>query len=227
MYASLGKFLLTTLAIAPGSFATSLNVFYSSSSNTQAQQQTTSCAFAKNVKYQLKLSISQESTWLVTGELLKDTQVVCKLSIIPRNVPSNFFSQTFTYVLSQSSTGTGVQRSINAIDESMSVSVSKMGVTCTKESCSSATTARPTTTKNSSSFSIGILASIVAVGGGLFVIVVLTIIIVVAVVVKKRKRRVELYEPSAEEQESEVIETDEQEQIIYDAFQNNKEDTYY
>jgi hypothetical protein len=222
MYVRSGKFLQVALSITPGSLATSISVRYSS--DTTPQQQTLACSFLKQVQYLLKLRIYQETSWMVRAELLQGSSLVCAASLVPSNVPSNFFSDTFTYVLSQSGTGTPVQRDNSAADENMSIQISKMGVECTKGTCASVAptnTQKPSTTSGTN---VGVIAAVIAVIGGIVVLSVIIVVIAIAVFIKKKSKKINVYldtqpevEPDATSPEEEMQQT-----TVYDAFANQQ-----
>jgi hypothetical protein len=228
MYAVAGKYLLTTLSISPTTLATSISVYFSVSNDTRTLQNTVTCNFNKGVKYTLRLSIAKENSWLVIGDLSSGTTSICKVSVTPENVATSFFEQTFTYVLSQSSSGTAVQRNIRAVDESIAIQVSKMGVECTKGNCaSSAPSAAKTPSSASSTLNVGIVAAVIAAVGGVLVVSLLVVVVMAAVIVKRRqKNRVKTYTHEEQKEEEEIYSDDEQNSnlILYEAFQAHNDE---
>jgi hypothetical protein len=220
------KYILGTLSIKPVTLATELMLAYSLSNVTTPQTRNGPCVFAKNVKYNLKIRIEQVLTvWTVKGELLNNANVVvCALSLVPAGFNAkSFFANPFTYVLSQSSTGTNLQRSIKG-SESMSITVNKMGVECSKGDCSSKA---PTPTASASvmqnqSFQVELIAGIIAVAGGIIVVALLLTVIIGVVVIKRRKKQrhqVSVYE-THEVVEEETNDSQDNQQILdkYNAF---------
>jgi hypothetical protein len=140
-------------------------------------------------------------------------------------IPSSFFSGTFTYVLSQSSSGTALQRKSMIVDEVVSIKVSQMGVECSKGACAStAPSATKTPLSNSGGVPIEIIAGVIAVIGGFMVVVVLVAVVVVAIIVKRRKKRaINIYSEEDKTEEEEIVEPAEPENnlITYNAFTEN------
>jgi hypothetical protein len=219
------KYILGTLSIKPVTLATELMLAYSLSNATTPQTRSGPCIFAKNVKYNLKIRIEQVLTvWTVKGELLNNANVVvCALSLVPAGFNAkSFFANPFTYVLSQSSTGTNLQRSIKG-SESMSITVNKMGVECTKGDCSSKAPHTATTSSSvmqNQGFQIELIAGIIAVAGGIIVVVLLLTIIIGVVVIKRRKKQrhqVSVYE-THEVVEEETNDSQDNPQILLDKY---------
>jgi hypothetical protein len=224
MYATESKFLVSTLTITPTSTSMTVSGMINEGSNVQSQ--TNACAFSKSVVYQLKLSLSQDTNWVLKGELLLGRTTICTVSLMVQNlVARSFFSDTFTYVLSQSATGTTV-RKIQA-EEVVSIKINQMGVECSKGTCSSSAptaTKAPKTTLTTKA-PIEIIAGVIAVFGGLVFVVILVIVVVIAVVIKRRKKRaVAIYAPRPEEEEEQPDDVPEPIAVIttYDAFTQSK-----
>jgi hypothetical protein len=141
--------------------------------------------------------------------------------------PNWFLTGTFAYVLSQSASGTGLLgRSIRVNEESMTISVNKMGVVCTTGSCSSvAPSASKATLENVSEFPIGIVAGILAAMVGVTLLLVVAIIVIIAVIIKKRKKaKVTVYTVSEENIDENIYDTEAENiraNITYDAFTTN------
>jgi hypothetical protein len=225
MYATTGKFIQAALSIVPGTLATTISVRFSGSSAATVQQQSTACAFSKQVQYQLKLRIYLASTWKVSTDLLQGSSTICTLDISPQAVPSNMFSDPFTYVLSQSSTGVPVQRANNAADEVMSIQINKMGVECSKGTCASVAPSPTQKASASGSSSVGLIAAIVSVIGGVVVLSVVLAVVVVAVIIKRKRdvRKTIYVEPKAREEEEVELEdcsSTSPTQRTYDAFRS-------
>jgi hypothetical protein len=221
MYAS-GKYIQSALSIVPGSMATYLTVRYSGG-NAVPQQQPVACAFAKQVSYQLKLSIYKETGWNVKAELTVGSSSLCT-ALLVATVPNSFFSEAFTYVISQSGTGTTVQRVVKAADESISIKVSKMGVECVKGTCASVAPSNTVQKYSSSGTNTGIVAAaVIAFVGGFVVLSVIIVVILVAVAIKRRRsRKTNVYLDSAQEMDVRYDEEEhiqeEQQPTMYDAF---------
>jgi hypothetical protein len=225
MYATAGKFIQAALSIVPGTFATTISVRFSASSDVTAQQKSTACVFSKQVQYQLKLRMYQDTTWKVSAELLRGSSTICTLDISPQNVPSNMFSDPFTYVLSQSSTGAAVQRAYEAADEVMSIQVNKMGVECSKGNCASVAPSPTQKSSYSGTSTVGLIAAVVAVIGGVVVLSVVVAVVVVAVIIKRRRdvRKTVYIEPKTEsevDREPELEEYSTNSLTQYDAFKH-------
>jgi hypothetical protein len=226
MYATTGKFIQAALSIVPGTLATTISVRFSGSSAATVQQQSTACAFSKQVQYQLKLRIYLASTWKVSTDLLQGSSTICTLDISPQDVPSNIFSDPFTYVLSQSSTGVPVQRASNAADEVMSIQINKMGVECSKGTCASVAPSPTQKASTSGSSAVGLIAAIVSVIGGVVVLSVLLAVVVVAVIIKRKRdvRKTIYVEPKTHEEEEAELEdcssSTSLTQRTYDAFRS-------
>jgi hypothetical protein len=228
MYGTSSNYVEVYLSIAPTSFVQQMTVSFSSASSPTPQLQAKSCAFQKGVVYLLRMQLLQ-NPWTVKSELLSATNaVVCTNSMLVNEFnAASFFSSPFTYVLSQSSSGMTARRDLAGDQETMSIKVNKMGVTCATGSCSSVSTSN-TKSSSSSSLNITLIAGIVAAFGGIVIVVILTVLIIAAIIVKRRRmRKVNIYEPATdsevEEENHDDEEQDAQNITTYNAFANTVE----
>jgi hypothetical protein len=234
MYASESKFVQTAISISPDNGAKTISVAYSASNTTTQQPVTSACNFVMNRMYQLKLRMEVATKWTIYGELYYGSTVICAVSMTPLQFsPSTFFKSTFTFVLSQSSSGTGLKRTITAaVSETISVQVSQLGVECVGSSC--VTTAAKSTAKktDTSTLNIGMISGIAgSVAGALVIVALVTVLIVAMAVKRKRRKQVQIYEQETDQSDDEqtVVESvcdddlSEIEPRKYDAFANDRE----
>jgi hypothetical protein len=222
------KFIEAGLTISPNSLAKSITVGYAYSNLSTPQTQSENCAFDKGIVYTLKVGIDFDTKYSVTGNLYQGDVVVCTVSMTPAPfTPSAFFSQPFTFILSQSASGATLKRSLRAAtQESMSIKVQQIGVECKTGNCGSGSA--PSSTAQKALFSgdganIALIAGVVAAIMGLIVIVIVVGIIVAAVIVQRRRRRqVSIYEATVDSMKYDEVEEEEPEQnpslTLYDAF---------
>lgn len=207
MYASESKFVQTVISLSPDSGAKTISVAYSASNTTTQLPVTNLCNFVVNRMYQLKLRMEVTTKWTIYGELYYGSTVVCSVSMTPLQFsPSTFFKSTFTFVLSQSSSGTGLKRTITA--------------------------AVAETITDTSTLNIGLISGIAgSVAGALVIVALVTVLIVAMAVKRKRRKQVQIYEQEIEQSDDEqtVVESvcdddlSEIEPTKYDAFANDRE----
>ncbi len=145
------KYIQSTLSITANTFVPRISVAYAPNNSTSPQSNLQNCTFVKGVLYQLKLSISmQNNAWIVKGELYSASGAnICSISLpLQQFVSSQFFASSFSFVLSQSPSGTALQRKVKAAgDETMQIKISQMGVQCPSGNCQAAqsSTVKPVT----------------------------------------------------------------------------------
>jgi hypothetical protein len=234
MYATESKFVQTAISISPDNGAKTISVAHSASNTTTQQPVTSACNFVMNRMYQLKLRMEVATKWTIYGELYYGSTVLCAVSMTPLQFsPSTFFKSTFTFVLSQSSSGTGLTRTVTAaVAETISVQVSQLGVECVGSSC--VTSAAKSTAKktDTSTLNIGMISGIAgSVAGALVIVALVTVLIVAMAVKRKRRKQVQIYEQETDQSDDEqtVVESvcdddlSEIEPRKYDAFANDRE----
>jgi hypothetical protein len=221
---SVSKFVETGLTISPDApYKRSLTIGYSYSNASGVQSLSNDCLFEKDKLYTLKLGMVLETKWGIVSELYSGSTLMCTLTMnpVPFN-PSTFFSGTFTYVVSQSSSGSTLKRSLHAVStqESMSIKVQQLGVECRTGACAAA----PATTKStkgslSSTLNIGMIAGVIAAFAVIALVLLLVGTVIAAVIIKRRKKRTAII---YQDENSAAYEDVEEDKVVtmYDAFGN-------
>jgi hypothetical protein len=222
------KFIQTSLIMAPTATVTrAIAVAYSAGDDSAPQTASNPCTFALGVVYQLRVGILFTTKWQILAELRSSSNaVLCSIALEPIGFNSRtFFDSSFSFVLSQSASGTAVKRRIMA-QEQMSINVKEMGVACKTSECSSIA---PTSPKTYSSINVGLIAGLIAAIAGVMLVALIIAIIVVGVIAKRRKRKqhVVAYAPSDEQafEEPPVEPTEERsaaDLVHYEAFQEQQ-----
>jgi hypothetical protein len=225
MHAGAGKFVQSTLSITPVSHAKTISVTCSASSVATMQTMSRNCSFVKGVAYTLKLNMQYASTWTLKSEIFvtSSSASICVITMpLTGFNAQSFFATPFTYVLSQSPTGTEVKRAlVQDEDESMTIKVSQLGVECYKTSgCASVTKAPTAERASGASLNVAMIAGIVAGIIAGILIVILVAIIITAMYIRKRNRlqKVAVYESSIlqEKQEEDEPDVEEEEDHVKD-----------
>jgi hypothetical protein len=223
MHAGTGKFVQSTLSIIPVSHAKTISVTYSASSVATLQTLSKNCSFVKGIAYTLKLNMQYATTWTLKSEIFvtSSSASICVITMpLSGFNAQSFFATPFTYVLSQSPTGTEVKRAlVQDEEESMTIKVSQLGVECYKTSgCASVTKAPTADRASGASLNVAMIAGIVAGIIAGILIVILVAIIITAMYIRKRKRlqKVAVYESTILQEKQEEDEPDAEEDHVKD-----------
>jgi hypothetical protein len=213
-----------------------LSLLYNSTDISTPITSKTNCNFAFNTIYKLNTAIvsptqSGQQSWISTATLtvVKTGATVCSYAInLQPFSPSNFFLNTFTLILSQSSGLLGarsIRAATNSSDDSslMAVYVNSMGLECQKGAVCSTVSSTSSSTTSSPFFSnIPVPVIVGAVIGGIVLVLIVGFVVIVVVVVRqlRRKRKVAIYEDASSEIQETIPEEDTgvRNVITYDAF---------
>jgi hypothetical protein len=220
MYANANTFVQTSIAISP-TLDKSISVAYSESASSTPETKTTNCNFIKSNVYHLKLRMELSATSKVIGELYLGNTVICAVSMSLGSFSAkSFFSSQFTYVLSQSSSGSTLKQRNILADEVVSITVHQLGVECLKGQCVTSAPVSKAPSVPQSGLNTGLIGGIIAVFAAIVLVAILVGIIVIAIIVKKKKKkRVVTYVEQEKEEEEDTEELDNKELTKYNAFQ--------
>jgi hypothetical protein len=203
MYASQDRFLQSALSLDPRGNSLLLN--FNSTDALSMLTTNVSCNFITGVLYHMELQMiapgSSDAQWKANTRLLRQGAQLCSSTLTLQNFdPEIFFSTQFSFLLSQSSSGTGFSaRSIKTSSgDSLSLQISKMGISCQQDAVcgSSSSNPTPSVAPDTAHLSIGVIIAVAATIAGFALVGIIIVVIIVAIVSVKRRRRVATYESS-------------------------------